>query len=227
MKTNIKSDRMLRYINRIQFTLLAFLAAGAALAQTKVDFQNLSRVTVENRKAETVAENGRQVIKLSEAEGDGLAILNDIEFSSGTIEFDVKGRNVLQASFVGVAFLLQDRNHYDAIYFRPFNFMNADTARRHRAVQYVSHPDYPWDKLREQHPGKYEHKVSPVPDPDGWFHAKDVHDGKNVSVYVNNSPSPSLQVTRLTDATNGKVALWTGNGSNGSFANLVVTKKSK
>src|SRR5690349_16418007 len=122
MKTNIKSGRMLRYTNRIQFTLLALLAAGTALAQTKVNFQNLSRVTVENRKAETVAENGRQVIKLSEAEGDGLAIFNDIDFSSGTIEFDVKGRNVLQASFVGVAFLLQDRSHYDAIYFRPFNF---------------------------------------------------------------------------------------------------------
>ncbi|MEJ1237064.1 hypothetical protein WBG78_02985 [Chryseolinea sp. T2] len=225
MKTNTRTSRPFRFTNKMKFTLLALLIAGAALGQTKVDFKNLSRVTVENRKAEVVAENGRQVIKLSEAEGDGLAIFNDIEFSSGTIEFDVKGRNQMQASFVGVAFLVQDRSHFDAIYFRPFNFMNADTARRHRAVQYISHPDFPWEKLREQHPGKYEHRVSPVPDPDGWFHAKVVVDGKDVSVYVNNSTSPSLQVTRLTDATTGKVALWTGNGSNGSFANLVITKK--
>ncbi|MGC3943058.1 MAG: DUF1080 domain-containing protein [Chryseolinea sp.] len=212
---------------KIKFTLFSILVACSAWGQSKVDFQNLSRVTVENRRAETVAENGRQVIKLSEAEGDGLAIFNDLQFDNGTIEFDVKGRNVMQASFVGIAFLLQDRNTYDAVYFRPFNFMNADTARRRRAVQYISHPNYPWDKLREQHPGKYENKVSPVPNADDWFHAKVVVEGKNVSVYVNNSSTPSLQVTRLTDASTGKIALWTGNGSNASFSNLVVTEKKK
>lgn len=212
---------------KTKFTLFALLVFCSTFAQTKVDFKDLSHFTVENRKAESVAENGRQIIKLSEAEGDGLAICNDIQFDNGTIEFDVKGRNVMQQSFVGIAFLVQDRSHYDAIYFRPFNFMNADTARRRRAVQYISHPDYPWDKLREQHPGKYENKVSPVPDADEWFHANVVVDGKNVSVYVNNSASPSLQVTRLTDASTGKIALWTGNGSNASFANLVVTRKKK
>ena len=205
--------------------LFALLVSCNSFAQIKVDFQNLSRVTVENRKAETTVENGRQLIRLSEADGDGLAIFNDIQFDNGTIEFDVKGRNVMQQSFVGIAFLVQDRNHYEAIYFRPFNFMNADTARRRRAVQYIAHPDYPWDKLREQYPGKYENRVSPVPGPDEWFHAKVVVEGKNVKVFVNNATTPSLQATRLTEAQTGKIALWTGNGSNGSFANLVVTPK--
>ena len=203
--------------------VLLFLIACSAQAQKKVDFKNTTQFTVENRKIESVAENGRQVISFNEAEGDGLAILKDVSFSSCVIEFDVKGRNVLQQSFVGIAFLVQDRSHFDAIYFRPFNFMNADTARRHRAVQYISSPDYPWEKLRAEHPAVYEHKVSPVPNPDEWFHAKVVVDGKKVSVYVNQSPAPSLEVTRLTDAQSGKVALWVGNGSNGSFANLVIT----
>lgn len=209
------------------FTASALLLACTAFAQTKIDFQKVSNFTVENRQIEAVTENGRQAIKMSEAPGDGLAILNDVTFSSGTIEFDVKGRNVMQESFVGIAFLVQERSRYDAIYFRPFNFMNADTARRHRAVQYISQPDYPWEKLREQFPGKYEHKVSPVPDPDSWFHAKVVVDGKKVSVFVNDSKSPSLEVVRLTDVQTGKVALWVGNGSNGSFANLTITHAKK
>ena len=28
-----------------------------------------------------------------------------------------------------------------------------------------------WQKLRDEHPGKYENAVNPVPDPNGWFHA--------------------------------------------------------
>jgi len=201
---------------------LLFLAFCSAQAQKKIDFKNVAQFTIENRKLESVVENGRQIIKLDEAPDDGLAIVNDLNFTSGIIDFDVRGRNVMQASFVGIAFLLQNRSHFEAIYFRPFNFMNADTARRHRAVQYIASPDYPWEKLREEHPGVYEHKVSPAPDADSWFHARVVVDGKQVTVYVNQSPTPSLQVTRLMETKSGKIALWVGNGSNGSFANLVV-----
>ena len=204
-------------------TVLAVMIACTSYAQKKIDFRTLSQFTAENRKIETVVENGRPVIKMNEAPGDGLAILNDVTFDNGTIEFDVKGRNVMQESFVGIAFLIQDRTTYDAIYFRPFNFMNADTARRRRAVQYISQPAFPWETLREKHPGKYENKVTPVPNPDDWFHARVVVDGKKVSVFVNQSPLPSLEVVRLTDVQTGKVALWVGNGSNGSFANLVIT----
>jgi hypothetical protein len=67
-------------------------------------------------------------------------ILSGIDFSNGVIEFDVKGKNVVQQSFVGVAFHHQDEKTFDAVYFRPFNFSNPDTARRRRAVQYISMP---------------------------------------------------------------------------------------
>jgi hypothetical protein len=206
---------------------LAMLIPGISVAQTKIDLQNVKQFTVENRTIETTVENGRPVLKLSEAEGDGLVIINDVAFENGTIEFDLKGRNVMQQSFVGLAFHVQDRSHYEAIYFRPFNFMNADTARRRRAVQYISMPDNPWEKLREQHPGKYENKVSPVPDADAWFHVKVVLEGKDISVYVNQSASPSLQVVRLSETNAGKLAMWAGNGSNASFANLMVTHAPK
>src|SRR2546423_9109024 len=37
---------------------------------------------------------------------------------------------------------------------------------------YVSHPTYPWQKLRAEHPGEYEQPVSPAPDPNGWVHVR-------------------------------------------------------
>ena len=211
----------------ILFIALVILVAHISIAQTKIDLSKSAQFTVENRTLEPAVEDGRPILKLSEAEGDGLVIINDVAFESGTIEFDLKGRNVMQQSFVGFAFHVQDRSHYEAVYFRPFNFMNADTARRRRAVQYISMPDNPWEKLREQHPGKYENKVSPVPDPDAWFHVRVLLEGKNVSVYVNQSATPSLQVIRLSETKTGKLAMWAGNGSNATFANLVITKASK
>src|SRR5687767_5251023 len=112
------------------------------------DLQDMNQWKLHNRTAEAFSESGKQGIRLSEAPNDGLMVLNDFEFREGTIELDIKGKNVLQQSFVGVVFHGQDMNTYDAIYFRPFNFMNADTARRRRAIQYVSMPNYPWEKLR-------------------------------------------------------------------------------
>lgn len=74
-------------------------------------------------------------------------------------------------------------------------------------------------------PGKYENCVDPVPDPDGWFHAKIVVNAKKVLVFVNNASRPSLEVEKLTNTTKGGVALWVGNNSGGSFANLTITKQ--
>jgi hypothetical protein len=208
------------------FCLLS-LALGTALsshAQTvKPDLQNLKQWMVFNRTVEAVNEDGRKAVRLNEVEGDGYMILKGIEFSNGVIEFDVKGKNVVQQSFVGFAFHGKDEKTYEAVYFRPFNFTNPDTARRGRAVQYIAMPDYPWEKLRETFPGKYENKVNPVPDPDGWFHVKIIVEGKKVSAYVNDAAKPSLEIEKLNSTTKGGVALWVGNNSGGSFANLTIT----
>ena len=128
-------------------------------------------------------------------------------------------------SFLGLAFHIQNDSTYDAIYFRPFNFSNPDTIRRWRAVQYISLPRYEWDKLREKFPGKYENKVNPVPGGDDWFHCKIIISGEMISVFVNNSSTPSLVVNKLTDTTTGKIGLWIENGSDGSFADLTITAK--
>lgn len=163
-------------------------------------------------------------IKFSKEQGVGMLILDKYEFSTGTIEFDVQGRNVPQQSFVGVAFHIQNDSTYDAVYFRPFNFLNADTTRRVRAVQYISMPKYDWPKLRAEFPGKYENRVSPVPDPEKWFHGKVVIKNNQISVFVNDAAKPCLVVDQLNQTKVGKVGLWVGNGSDGSFSNLVISR---
>ena len=180
-------------------------------------------LTVFNRTASSFSEGARKGVRLSAAAGDGIAYLQGIQFANGTIEIDLKGKDVQQQSFLGVAFHGVDQTTYDAIYFRPFNFRTEDQARRIRAVQYVSYPAHPWEKLRAEHPGKYEKAVSPVPDPNGWFHARVVVASPKVSVFVADAKEPSLVVEQLSDRRKGLMGLWVGNGSDGDFANLKIT----
>jgi hypothetical protein len=207
----------------ILFTLL-ISSGNRLIAQTQTpDLQDQTKWQAVNRIAVPIDENGKKGVTLDGLPGDGLYLLKGSSFSNGVIEFDVRGKNLVGQSFVGFAFHVQNENSYDAVYFRPFNFMNPDTVRRSRAVQYVWMPAYPWEKLRAEFPGKYENKVNPVPDPDGWFHVKIMVAEKTVKVFVNNSPKPSLEIARLNDTHNGQLGFWVGNNSSGSFANLVIT----
>ena len=175
-----------------------------------------------NRTATRFSDGPRKGIRLSENPGDGVAYLDGVEMANGTIEIDLKGKDVPQQSFIGVVFHGVDGTTYDAIYFRPFNFKTEDAARRIRAVQYVSHPAYPWQKLRTDTPGKYEKPVSPVPDPNGWFRARVVVASPKVSVFVDGAAEPCLVVDQLSERRKGLVGLWVGNTSGGDFANFKI-----
>jgi hypothetical protein len=153
---------------------------------------------------------------------DGIAYLTGVEFSDGAIEVEMRGKDVQQQSFVGVVFHGVDGKTYDAIYFRPFNFKTEDAARRARAVQYVAHPTYTWQKLRAEHPGKYEQALDPAPDPDDWFRVRVVVASPKVSVFINDSSQPCLAVTQLSDRKKGLVGLWGGGAVGGDFANLKI-----
>lgn len=178
-----------------------------------------------NRTVSSFTDGAKSGLRFSEGAGEGVAYLQGIEFGDGTIELDIKGRDLQGQSFVGLAFHGVDSATYDAIYLRPFNFRTPDPARRLRAVQYISHPTYPWQKLRAEHPGQYEKPVNPAPDPNGWFHVRIVVAAPQVSVFVDGATEPSLVVSQLSDRRKGRVGLWVGNGSNGDFANLKITPK--
>lgn len=175
-----------------------------------------------NRSVSSLTDGARKGVHLNESADPGVAYLEGIEFADGTIEFDIRGKDVLQQSFVGMAFHGVDGSTYDAIYFRPFNFKAEDPERRSHAVQYISHPTYTWQKLRTEQTGRYEKPVMPVPDPNGWFQARIVVASPKVSVYVNDAKEPSLVVNQLSERRKGLVGLWVGNVSSGDFANLKI-----
>jgi len=178
-----------------------------------------------NRSVSSLSDGARQGVRLSEHAGDGVAYLQGVEFTNGTIELDVRGKDVPQQSFVGVAFHGVDGTTYDAIYFRPFNFRAEDPARRGHAVQYIAQPIYPWQKLRAEQPGKYERAIDPVPDPNAWFHVRVVVTSPKVSVFVDDAKEPSLVIDQLSNRKKGLVGLWVGNNSGGDFANLKIVPR--
>ena len=176
-----------------------------------------------NRDARTLIDGARKGVRLSEAPSEGVAFLPGIEFANGTIEVDIRGKDVAQQSFVGVAFHGVDGAAYDALYFRPFNFRATDPVSRSHAVQYHSLPVYTWQKLRTDQPGKYEQAVNPVPDPNAWFRARVVVANTKVTVFAGDAKDPCLAVNLLNDRKRGLVGLWVGNNSGGDFANLTIS----
>ncbi|MBL0745656.1 family 16 glycoside hydrolase [Chryseolinea lacunae] len=199
--------------------LLAFAATG--FAQTTYNVQQLlkeKKFTLDLPKPFPYTDSGKDAIFFS-----GIAWLTGVEFSTGTIELDLRGQDVFQRSFLGIAFHGVDSATFDVVYFRPFNFQADDPVRKIHAVQYMTLPDYPWDRLRNERNGIYEKAVNPAPKADEWFHARIEILQDDIKVYVNRATTPSLVVKKLNTRKTGKIGLW-NEGLPGGFANLVITK---
>ena len=201
---------------------LTALAHAAPLQPDLSAFSDSATWRIQNRSSSAVPEKPN-ALRLDAREGAGVAWLVGSDFAHGTIEFDLRGADKPGQSFVGIAFRAADDSAYEAVYFRPFNFRNPDPVRAARAVQYISVPGNDWPTLREKFPGKYEAAISPVPDPDDWFHVRVVLSGRTISVFVNHAEKPCLVVDSLADRPSGQIGLWVGNGSSGDFANLKLT----
>jgi hypothetical protein len=167
-------------------------------------------------------ENHPGAVEMNAAEGDGLAVLKEIAFESGTIELELLGENNPGRSFIGLAFNIQDEENFEAIYFRPFNFVATEQSRKDHMVQYVNHPEYTWYKLREERTMEFENEIPAPPDPDDWFKAIIKISEKHVAVFLDETTEPVLKVERLTSSKSDKIGLWVGNGSSGRFRNLVI-----
>jgi hypothetical protein len=159
-------------------------------------------------------------VHLNDIDNAGVAWLNNTKFKNGTIEFDVKGNDKPQGSFVGIAYHGLNDTTYECVYFRPFNFLAADPVRKSHGVQYIAVPKYDWPLLREKYPNKYEQAVLPAPDPNAWFHVRITVTPKKVSVYVNGVQKAMLEVEPLVNTGGTKIGYWVGNGSPGDWKNL-------
>ncbi len=192
----------------------------------KINHYNLAQLLKEN-KLVTNTYQQTQILKddvqKKAISTKGIVWLKDVSFIKGTIEVDLRGKNVFLQSFLGIAFHAVDSITYDAVYFRPFNFKHEDTLRRKWSVQYFSMPDYDYDRLRKKNPLVYENSVTPVPNPDDWFHATITIENDSVMVFVNHSARASLKVKLLNNRSTGKIGLWTS-GLSGDFANLTLSE---
>jgi hypothetical protein len=206
--------------------LVHFIFNSHAFAQEKSASSGDLNYTAYNRTMTTRTDSGRTILSVSEGLGPGLAWVNGLEFSEGTIQFDAKGRDVLQESFLGIAFHGVNNKIYETIYLRPFNFQAKDPVRKIHAVQYTFEPEFGFQQLRNTQKDKYESAIVPSNiDPSSWFHVKVEVRNNTVTVFLNDAMEPCLKVSSLNDKPVGKkIGFWVGNGSNGDFANLKISK---
>jgi hypothetical protein len=213
----------------VKIIVLLALGVGSFLIAQTVTAPDLKTLpggkgwTVINRTATVLEQDGRVVAEFDAKPGDGMARLDGLSFTTGEIECDILGRSVpVQGSFLGLAFGVQSPEAYEAVYLRPFNVRSEDPERRAHSVQYISHPEWTWGRLRQEKPGRFESAIEPAPDGDRWVHIRIVVGATKVEAYVDGAAAPCLSVDRLGGSRAGAVALWVGNNSPGQFANLKI-----
>jgi hypothetical protein len=178
---------------------------------------------------------GKQSMEVRDASpalGDNeprMVLLKDVSLRDGVVEVMLAGDTAPDApayfrGFVGIAFRIgHDRKQYECFYLRPKNGRSSDPVQRGHSTQYVSMPDYSWDRLRSESPGKYESYVDLVPG--AWTKVRIQISGNSASLFVNGAKQPTLTVNGLKGTVSeGPVALWIGPGTIAHFADLKITK---
>jgi hypothetical protein len=130
-----------------------------------------------------------------------LILIEGLEFSDGIIEAEIAGAPAPGASpmargFVGIAFRMEkDLLRFEQIYLRPTNGRADDQERRNHSVQYSSHPEWTFDRLRNEAPSKYETYVDLVPGE--WTKVKIEVRRATARLYVHGQQQPTLIVNNL------------------------------
>ena len=176
---------------------------GLRLTATEAASRGVARLPIEQQ--------GRQV--------ETLAVVDGVDFTDGVIEAEIAGAVAPGAAegargFVGIAFRVRpDLATYDQFYLRPTNGRSDDQERRNHAAQYVSHPDWPWDRLRRETPSKYEAYVDLVPG--AWTKVRIDVRGDTARFYVHGRTQPTLVVNDVKTGARGRgaIAVMSGPGT--------------
>ena len=152
----------------ILFGLMAFLSAqsyaqGSLAVPLDGKLKTQSVLTSWERFNGSPALEVRRPLNLQQSNDvQSIVVLPIRDFRDGTIELDVEGHVGEGADpgargFVGLAFhLSSDAGAFDAFYLRPTNGRADDQLRRNHALQYVSIPEYDFQRFRTDSPGVYE-----------------------------------------------------------------------
>lgn len=210
---------------------LAVLAAAANGQQKTCHLNSADGLDLINAKAEATDYRSRHAVRLvpvdHKVDSDSMfAVLPDSNFKNGSIEVDIagaprKGTPQDSRGFIGIAFRMSDANRFECLYLRPTNARADDQLRRNHTVQYVSAPDFPWERLRKENPGMYESYVDL--EPGAWTRVKIVVAGTHARLFVNGAQEPCLIVNDLKlGETEGRIALWSHITTDGYFSELTV-----
>jgi hypothetical protein len=208
-------------------TWVIALTCTALLEATDFPLNDPTRLAAQNAKLENTSHHSQSALHVTASgKAEPLVVLKDITFHNGTIDVDVsgapaKGADAFARGFIGIAFRMDNRNA-EMIYIRPTNGRSPDQAMRNHSIQYVSPPDWGWQKLREQFPWKYETYADMQAGE--WIHMRIVVNGKSAKAYVGGAEQPTLVVQEMFhgDSTGG-VALWIDPSTDGYFRNLKIS----
>jgi hypothetical protein len=224
-------------------TTLTLLNVDGSAQTRHYPLESTAGLRLVNATAEPATLNGKRGLRITEklpaqtsqpqqaqrTTGEALAVIEGIEFGNGVIEAAIAGVPAPGApetarGFVGIAFRVQnDMRTFEQFYLRPTNSRADDQERRNHAVQYSSHPDWPFFRTRKETPSKYEAYVDLVPNV--WTKVRiEVRDA-HARLYVHDQEQPTLIVNdlKLGAQAKGAVALSPGVNSVAHFRNLTIT----
>ncbi|PSL34692.1 LamG domain-containing protein [Chitinophaga ginsengisoli] len=161
--------------------------------------------------APTVAEltTWRSVPALKCLGGKGSAVLKDVDFTDGTIEYDMEP---VENGFATIFFRQASSEERECFYFRTYVAGNASAIDAIQYAPYFGGVNM-WDMLPcYQANADFKREK--------WNHVKLVISGKQMWVYVNDMSRPALKVPRLEGNTeHGRISF---EGKGAIFSNLVI-----
>jgi hypothetical protein len=179
------------------FVLAATVAAFAQKLKATPVPLTADAWTFSPQKVEFVTEDGVPAMKILPDAGQVVA--KSVDFSSGTIEFDIKLVNPIFDSF---HFRMKDAGEGECFYFRN---ERAGDPEANDAVQYA--PVLGGATLWDVFP---QYQAAAGFSREGWTHVKLVISGAQMRVYVNNPAQPILEVPQLEGNTTGGTIAFAG-----------------
>lgn len=190
-----RTTRMVAWLSGMYLTVGHLPASAQDARPVRIPGSAGSWVLPEN--ARTGEVEGRAALRI----GRGPLVLSrGIDFSSGTIEFDVRPDD--ETLFVGVLFRRDPGGDAERVYLRPYDTDDWS------AVQYD--PDIRGSATWQLYP---EFNAEASLPRNAWIHVRLEVDGPRLEVYVGDGSDPTMVVRRLRGTTTrGGLAFWATNG---------------
>jgi hypothetical protein len=219
-------------------TILFTFVAGSLIAASPLYSQSIELapsklqnigVSVETQRA--AGNDAIRVVKnaeIKEFDEPTFAKVKGVSFRNGSIEVKVLSKLAKDApdfarGFIGVAFRINnDNSKFECIYVRPQNARVDNQLRRNRSTQYLSFPDFKFDRLRKEAPGEYESYADMALDE--WIDLRIEVKDAQAKLFINNSKQPVLVVNDLKHGpqATGAIGLWVDAGTEGYFRDLKI-----